>query len=474
MRIAILISGYNRTFDSNIDNLFSNIIQEHTTDIFLHITDKQDEDKYLNNPININVIKQKLKPKISIINSNLKFSSNPKINNLLNQHYKFFQLNLLKNQISKIENIKYDLVIKYRPDLYFYDAINFNNLKNDTIYIPSDSKIDKKKLKSINDNYLCDTFAYGTDSVMNIYFEIFNHCSELSSTYGDVPETIQYHYLKKFNINYVLIDLNYMILLSKCNLIAITGDSGSGKTTLSNYLKGLFNNSFSLECDRYHKWERNDKNWKNYTHLNPEANYICKMQKDVFDLKYGKKIYQINYDHNTGKFTDLSLIESQSNLIVCGLHSHYNQNNIINLKIFMDTDNQVKIPWKINRDTKNRGYSKEKILKQIQDRKNDYQLYILPQKYESDLIINFFIKHDKLQLKLGISNKLNFKDIINTFKNFNIKFNLETELNFSYLVFSNYDFNYELFQNIDYIKNNSFLPYYNIIIYLVIKLNILN
>jgi len=31
------------------------------------------------------------------------------------------------------------------------------------------------------------------------------------------------------------------------------------------------------------------------------------MEKDVFDLKIGKDIYQVDYDHSSGKFTDKKL-----------------------------------------------------------------------------------------------------------------------------------------------------------------------
>ena len=82
MRIAILISGYNRTFDLNIENLFTNIIQNYNTDIYLHITNDQSQDKYLNNPINLKYINSKLNPKITIMSPNLNFNSNPKINNI--------------------------------------------------------------------------------------------------------------------------------------------------------------------------------------------------------------------------------------------------------------------------------------------------------------------------------------------------------------------------------------------------------
>ena len=44
--------------------------------------------------------------------------------------------------------------------------------------------------------------------------------------------------------------------------------------------------------------------WEKYKHLNPKANFLTKMKNDVFDLKIGKNIYQVNYDHTNGKFTD--------------------------------------------------------------------------------------------------------------------------------------------------------------------------
>ena len=81
-----------------------------------------------------------------------------------------------------------------------------------------------------------------------------------------------------------------------CNVFAIAGDSGSGKTTLGNYLKNYFSSSFMLECDRYHKWERGDKNWDNYTHLNPEANYISKFSDDVYNLKMNNRLIGVIAD----------------------------------------------------------------------------------------------------------------------------------------------------------------------------------
>ena len=100
------------------------------------------------------------------------------------------------------------------------------------------------------------------------------------------------------------------------------------------------------------------------------------MNKDVFDLQIGNSIYQVDYDHDSGKFTDKQFIENKENIIICGLHSLYLKDNIVNLKIYMDIDNNVRIPWKIKRDIEKRGYSLEKIMKQIEEREEDFERYI--------------------------------------------------------------------------------------------------
>jgi uridine kinase len=210
-------------------------------------------------------------------------------------------------------------------------------------------------------------------------------------------------------------------------VFAICGDSGSGKSTLSILLKSIFSNSFMLECDRYHKWERTNKNWEDTTHLNPQANYITKMNEDVFNLKIGKDVYQVDYDHSTGKFTEKQLINPSDNLIVCGLHSLYgNNDSVYDLKIYMDTDEDLKKKWKINRDVKERGYSVEKVLDNIKKREKDFNEFILPQKDNADLVIRFFTVEkidfnnleyqNKLSLELIINNAFDINNILLKFK----------------------------------------------------------
>ena len=386
MKLALLIAGYLRSFEYNIDGLKKYIINNHEVDVYLHIT-KNKETKYVNRDVDVNKIIHALNPKCIFISDNIDFKKDKQVNDIMNQNYKFFWLNEEKKRVENLESKKYDVVFKIRPDVYINSYIDFTLSDLNKVNIPLDSKIDVSKLKNIDDEYICDIIAFGGSDVMNKYFNFYLELEELIATHGVVNETLLIHYLKNNAILYSLQNIDYVVILSLCNAIAITGDSGSGKSTITRILKNIFHDSFILECDRYHKWERNNINWEKYTHLNPDANFVTKMQCDVFDLKIGNNVYQIDYDHTTGKFTDKELIESKENIIVCGLHSLYMPDNILDLKIYMDTDDNLRIPWKIKRDIAKRGYTIEQIYKQILDRKEDFDKYIKIQREKADIII---------------------------------------------------------------------------------------
>ena len=381
--VALLISGYIRSFTDVFASISENLIEPNTEfefDIFLHFSKENSTGKYRNDDVDLGDINKMVKCKTIIIDNSITFNDNIKHNDIYCQNYKMYILNQYKNQRAIIEDKQYDIVFRIRPDLYLQSKIILNNIENDVVYLPKNSKIDKNKLQNIDDPYTCDILAYGSNDIMNKYFDYFTHLDELIRKYDSVNETLLWYYLKNNMITVKEINICFTVVLSKCNTIAITGDSGSGKTTLSNILINYFSDSVLLECDRYHKWERGDNNWEHFTHLNPESNYLMKMQEDVFDLKLGKDIYQVDYDHSIGKFTTKQLIESKNNVIICGLHSLYLDRNIVDLKIYMDTQECLRLYWKITRDMKLRNYNKEKIVEQINKRSSDFNKYILQQK----------------------------------------------------------------------------------------------
>jgi uridine kinase len=445
MRTALIISGYLRTLKLNIPNIQAKVLDTlKTVDVYIHVTKNEDkEDRYLNLSIvneDIAYINCKLKPVCMLCENNEQISNNRKENNTLNLWFKYYKLNELK-KINETLFGKYDLVIKYRPDLNIAtDNVFSEDLTKNTVYIPHDSKIDKTKLLQESDNYICDIFAYGSSSVMNQYFSIYKYLPSMIKKFGFVSETLLYEFLNKHKISYKLINLDYSVILSACNVFAICGDSGSGKTTLGNLLKEYFSDSFILECDRYHKWDRSDKNWKKMTHLNPDANYIAKMKEDIFDLKIGKKVHQVNYNHDKGKFTDKEEISSSNNIIVCGLHSLYHDNEAVyNLKIFMDTDPNLKMKWKIKRDTTYRNHTEKEVVDQINSRKKDYCKYVYPQKKRSDLIINFIPSgKSSISLRLFVKKTFDITKIIGDLRSFGIRFIVKNKSLFNEIIFNEY------------------------------------
>jgi phosphoribulokinase len=227
-----------------------------------------------------------------------------------------------------------------------------------------------------------------------------------------------------------------------------------------------------LECDRYHKWERGDDNWKKFIHLNPDANYITKMSNDIFDLKIGKTIYQVDYNHDNGKFTEKEKIDTSDNIIVCGLHSLYSKNNnVYNLKIFIDSDIKLRTKWKIDRDTNKRGYTHAQILEQIESRKEDYYKFIHPQRDLSDIVINFFtddidVTDPDVHLKILVNKKYPLIDILSVLSKNEIEFTISSSEVFNEITF----FKYKECDILDDNYETSSKSYYDYIIFFILSL----
>ena len=403
MKICFIICGQPRSIDlvlKNIEELF----KEHQINYYICLTNNyKDYEKEYNYNFNINkIIRNNKIKKLLLVND----TYNSEFRNLKNYTKKI--INMI-NVINISE--EYDKYIIIRSD-FIFNSTEFLD------FITSDNKIyvSKKRYNQYtkdidnkcNDNIIiCKNF--------NILKKLVN-LDEYIDKNNDYLEIILYNYFKENNIDYEEIDISYKLILSRCNIIAIAGDSGSGKTTLLNELSELFDkdNYLKLETDRYHKWERGNDNYLQFTHLNPKANNLEKMSKDVYNLKIGSEIYSVDYDHDTGKFTQEEKIESKNNVILCGLHTLYNKvvNEIIDLKIFMDTDRELIKKWKIKRDVEERGYSVEKVLKQLETREKDYEEYIKNQKDNADIIINFCEDENGLICNLIIKNKIIIEKIL--------------------------------------------------------------
>jgi uridine kinase len=428
MNLCFIICGLPRCLELtlfNIEKKFSN----HNINYYICITKNYNscEKEYVNS-INIdNIIKNKNLKKILFLED----LNDNSFRNSINYMKKIYD-------ITKIVEEKYDLYIILRSDLSFDDISFLDDINSEQIIYFSKSNFNnytKSIDDKINDNIIiCKKIDYLKKIIFDLYNQLLKN--------NNFIEIVLFEYFNYNKINYKLITINYKLILSKCNIIAISGDSGSGKSTLSNYLLKLFNddNYSKIETDRYHKWERGNENYLKYTHLNPNANHLEKMNDDIFKLKIGHEIYTVDYNHDTGKFTQEEKIESKNNIILCGLHTLYNDNtnNILDLKIFLDTDRELIKKWKIKRDIKERGYSIDKVLKQLIEREDDYEKYIKEQKKNADIIINFYEEKNLVKCNShikNINNQLIIKLLFNKYKldlkdsKINIKLDYDEESN---------------------------------------------
>lgn len=176
--------------------------------------------------------------------------------------------------------------------------------------------------------------------------------------------------------------------------IGIAGDSGAGKTSLLKSLEALLSKErvLALEGDGDHKWERGDRNWEEMTHLNPRANYLYRQAEDLKVLRGNNTIKRADYDHETGTFTRKRRLSPKPYVVLCGLHSLYlpQMRQVLDMKVYLDTDEALRCHWKLCRDQGERGHDRAAVLKQIRSRRKDAGKYIYPQKQYADLVIRYF------------------------------------------------------------------------------------
>ena len=176
-------------------------------------------------------------------------------------------------------------------------------------------------------------------------------------------------------------------------LICISGSSGVGKTTLAKLFEAVLGSSSTvlLSGDDLHKWERMDPRWQSHTHLDPKANNLDVGFLQLIDLIEGREVQRRKYNHHTGTFDPAVTVRPKQHLIYEGLHALWDTDTVslADVCIFVDTDNVLKTEWKVKRDTKSRGYTKQQVLDTMLRRSKDEELFIIPQRRNADIVVRF-------------------------------------------------------------------------------------
>ncbi|CCG44340.1 phosphoribulokinase [Halobacillus halophilus DSM 2266] len=229
----------------------------------------------------------------------------------------------------------------------------------------------------------------------------------------------------------------------KPTVIGIGGDSGVGKTTLTHSLKKMFGKERVLivEGDGDHKWERGHEKWNKFTHLNPKANFLHQQAATLEKLKNGTPTQRVEYNHSNGTFTSPRRIDPNDFIVMCGLHPLYlaKTRNVMDLKVYIDTDENLRKHWKITRDCGERGYTVEKVMNQIESRIEDAKKYIYPQKNYADIVIKHYTEdsftlgdtkeNPKIKLKIICSTDFCLDPVLNTLDNYSVAYEHDYESN---------------------------------------------
>ena len=177
-------------------------------------------------------------------------------------------------------------------------------------------------------------------------------------------------------------------------VIGIAGGSGSGKTTLMKNLVEKFQGSVTvLSHDNYYK-RHDDLTYEERCLLNydePNAFDTDLMVAQLDQLRHGQAIDCPVYDftvHNRSNETTHIIPERV--IIVEGILIFEPQalRELMDIRIFVDTDADIRLCRRIKRDVNKRGRSLESVLSQYQQTvKPMHEKYVEPSKKYANIVV---------------------------------------------------------------------------------------
>lgn len=181
---------------------------------------------------------------------------------------------------------------------------------------------------------------------------------------------------------------------NKICVLGVAGGSASGKTTIINKLKEYFGEDIAvISHDAYYK-AHNDMTFEERTRLNydhPDSFDSDMMAEDVRKLIKGYSIDRPVYDFcNHNRADETVKIEPKTVIVLEGILILENKElrDLMDIKIFVDTDADERLMRRIKRDMVERGRSIESILTQYSETvKPMHEEFIEPSKKYADIII---------------------------------------------------------------------------------------
>lgn len=182
--------------------------------------------------------------------------------------------------------------------------------------------------------------------------------------------------------------------MEKVMTIGIAGGTGSGKTTITKKLIQRFGGDVSvIYHDNYYKAHHSmpyeERARLNYDH--PDAFDTDMLIQAVKELKQGRSVECPVYDYTIHDRSDRTLTVRPARVIVVEGILIFQSRELcrqMDIKIFVDTDADVRIIRRIVRDVRDRGRSLESVVGQyLNTVKPMHEQFVEPSKRNADIII---------------------------------------------------------------------------------------
>lgn len=178
-------------------------------------------------------------------------------------------------------------------------------------------------------------------------------------------------------------------------IVGITGGSASGKTHFLHSLLGAFNEDqiTLISQDNYYRSRKDvplDNNGIENFDLPESINFRLYAQH-IHDLREGRTVQQEEYTFNNQNAIPKILSFKPTPIVVVeGIFVFYFEEiaRLLDLKIFIDAKNKIKLNRRIYRDNTERGYDLDDVLYRWENHvRPTYERYIKPFRATADLVI---------------------------------------------------------------------------------------
>lgn len=183
--------------------------------------------------------------------------------------------------------------------------------------------------------------------------------------------------------------------MSKVTIIGIAGGTGSGKTTLVKRVTAAFNNEDVLVLNHDNYYKRHDeltyeeRCQLNYDH--PDSLETDLMVEHLKKLKKGETIECPVYDFTVHNRSDETLVINPARVIIVEgilIFTDPWLREQMDMKVFVDTDADVRILRRLVRDVKERGRTIESVVSQyLNTVKPMHEQFVESSKRYADIIV---------------------------------------------------------------------------------------